>query len=553
MKIRCLAVLLALILSITPFALAEGNNDTSRDFTADEQAYDVYLDLSHVFDYGVRYLDEMDFLWETALELDSVSGAEQSWFKYSILGSTRAGGFTRYMRLSELATVRYGFESVEDLYSVFESAMARRYEKTDIIWAILALEVESHYLEDPDTLKDSLDNALSGIRELMRIDREYPFLKDLQDYYKDAVLLHEYIADFNDNRTGFMSKHDEFSKMRTSYSVDFDFIFDSSSEECAYVKVVRSQKDAEYNQAGFEKAQGLEDAGDYESAIALYWEYYSSETTKRINDCRAKQEDAANQQAQLELENAYQEAISKENAGEYTAALELYRTLGDYKDCQERIEKLAVHFYDNLQVGDSILFGRYKQSNTGDVPEDIQWIICAKENGKLLLVSKYILDARPYNTNKVDITWQACSLRSWLNNEFYRTAFTEDEGSCILETTLTDFKNPNYNTSGGQSCIDKVFLLSYNEASKLFKTDQARVAKPTAYVLANPNIGLSAFYGILHYWTRSPGSMSYVAAIVGNDGSQGIIGSGVNEYAGVRPALWIDESAATYIQVYEEN
>ena len=343
MKTRHISILIALILAITSFALAEGNNDTSREFTADEQAYDVYLDLSHVFDYGVRYLDELDRLWVLSFDLKSASDANSSWF-YDAFLMNRGNASSIVDLVSDyigLAATRYGYgyekDSLMKLHSRFLELLGRRTAATDTIWAGIALDIEAHYLESPDTLKEYLDNAMAGIRSLMRIDRDYPFLSDLQDYYKEAAWLYEYIDEFKDNYSSFSPKRDEFSKKRSSYAIDFEFIFDTSSDEYAYVNEVRARKNAERNQAGFERAQVLEDAGDYDGAIAVYWEYYSEGALERIRACREKLEEAANQQVLAEMEAAYQDAVAKEGSGHYKEAIEIFKSLEDYKDSFEHL------------------------------------------------------------------------------------------------------------------------------------------------------------------------------------------------------------------------
>ena len=53
-----------------------------------------------------------------------------------------------------------------------------------------------------------------------------------------------------------------------------------------------------------------------------------------------------------------------------------------------------------------------------------------------MLISRYALDVKPYNTQRVDITWEQCTLRAWLNNDFINTAFTTDEQAAILLTNV---------------------------------------------------------------------------------------------------------------------
>ena len=88
-----------------------------------------------------------------------------------------------------------------------------------------------------------------------------------------------------------------------------------------------------------------------------------------------------------------------------------------------------------ISAGDVVTFGHYEQDNNLDNgPEAIEWIVLDMQEGKALLLSKYGLDAIPYNTEYVNITWEQCTLRTWLNQDFLKTAFDEKEQSAILTT-----------------------------------------------------------------------------------------------------------------------
>lgn len=59
-----------------------------------------------------------------------------------------------------------------------------------------------------------------------------------------------------------------------------------------------------------------------------------------------------------------------------------------------------------------------------------------------------------------------CSLREWLNEEFYNSAFSNSEKEQILSVTVPADKNPEYDTNSGNDTEDKIFLLSVSEAKK---------------------------------------------------------------------------------------
>ena len=127
---------------------------------------------------------------------------------------------------------------------------------------------------------------------------------------------------------------------------------------------------------------------------------------------------------------------------------------------------------------------------------------------------------KPGGTN---ITWSECTLREWLNNDFYNGDFTQELQERILPCTLNNDDNPEYKSLGGPPTTDKVFLLSINEAKTLFANDLAR---------AND----------YSWWLRSPCDDPKGAAWISKDGKIDLNGVWSVSFTsiGVRPALWVD-------------
>ena len=89
-----------------------------------------------------------------------------------------------------------------------------------------------------------------------------------------------------------------------------------------------------------------------------------------------------------------------------------------------------------------------------------------------MLISRYSLDCKPYNTKDKKITWAKCTLRTWLNKNFLNDAFSQKEQKAILTTKVDNSKKQGYqNTDGGSNTKDKVFLLSYTEVTQYFPLD----------------------------------------------------------------------------------
>ena len=199
---------------------------------------------------------------------------------------------------------------------------------------------------------------------------------------------------------------------------------------------------------------------------------------------------------------------------------------------------------NGVQIGDYITFGKYEQDNdTSNGKEDIEWLVLDKDGDRMLVISKYALDCQPYNQEWVDVTWETCTLRSWLNDEFINEAFTSTELSQIPTVTVTADANPNYDTDPGNDTQDKVFLLSIDEANEYFDSYEARECTPTEYATAQ-GVYVSdstGYEGNCWWWLRSPGVYQYAAAYVYYDGDVGDYGSTVSSSINaVRPALWIN-------------
>jgi len=222
-------------------------------------------------------------------------------------------------------------------------------------------------------------------------------------------------------------------------------------------------------------------------------------------------------------------------------AYETLVSLDGYKDSTEKAssiyEKYKTEKLKVADIGDYIYFGTYEQDNVvSNGKEDVMWRVLAKDENRILVTSKYVLDNQPYNDEYTYVTWENCSLREWLNNYFLNAAFTDEEKNMIHTTTLKNPDNPEYGTNGGNDTSDKVFILSIDEAKRYFSSDKDRKCVPTDYAIEQ---GSSTV--LFWCWLRSPGDSQKDAAGVDDDGSIFDSGNGVDRgISAVRPALWID-------------
>lgn len=106
--------------------------------------------------------------------------------------------------------------------------------------------------------------------------------------------------------------------------------------------------------------------------------------------------------------------------------------------------------FENVKPGQSIAMGKFNN-------KPIKWIILERKGDKILVISDEVLDWLPFNNERNRmITWKDCTLRTWLNCDFYLTAFSEKERKAIEYTVVKNqpIGNKNLDTT------DQLFLLS---------------------------------------------------------------------------------------------
>ena len=203
---------------------------------------------------------------------------------------------------------------------------------------------------------------------------------------------------------------------------------------------------------------------------------------------------------------------------EYAAAMSMERE--DGSGITVLSFETFVRLSRNALEMETMEFGTYLPEKGGE-RRPIRWIVVKKEQNKALLLSAYGLDAKPYNKRGKAVTWETCTLRKWLNGDFYSDAFTEEEKKRILLTEVRNEDNPRWNTPGGNDTEDRVFLLSIREAEEWLTQIERRNGA--------------------WWWLRSPGVSPDWAARVDLVGD--ILDNGnrvTHSYYAVCPALWID-------------
>jgi len=198
-----------------------------------------------------------------------------------------------------------------------------------------------------------------------------------------------------------------------------------------------------------------------------------------------------------------------------------------------------------MQVGDKIQFGSY------------EWQVLEIQNNKALIITEYIIEQRPYHDAYKDITWADCSLRKYLNGEFYNK-FSEAEKSKIIPVLNKNPDNQWYGSKGGVDTQDSIFLLSIEEAVCQYFGDSSSLlynkGKNQRYWFERKDDNNSRRIARLEgkdwttwWWLRSPGRVSVKAVYIHGNGDIGIQGNNILKgniadgfcAGGVRPALWL--------------
>ena len=209
--------------------------------------------------------------------------------------------------------------------------------------------------------------------------------------------------------------------------------------------------------------------------------------------------------------------------------------------------------------------------------EPIKWRVLNVNGTDAFLLADKGIDGQRYNTALVDVTWETCTMRSWLNGydsssnsygrdytklNFINTAFTSSERSAIKTTEVVNDDNIDNGTEGGNDTSDKIFLLSenevYNSSAALSygfvksrsTDDEARRSKSSTFAKAMgvESSTSSSYIGNCKWWLRSPGSGTGTAVYVNESGYPDKYGNlgGVVYYDdnAVRPALHLSLSSS---------
>lgn len=314
----------------------------------------------------------------------------------------------------------------------------------------------------------------------------------------------------------------------------------------------------------YNEAMDLIDSGNYESAYALLEEIGKNDVIVANKYDRAiKLLDSGDYDSAYELLNQigkddmiesskYERAIKLIDTGDYQAAYTLLDGLS-YRDSEEKIQSMKSQhpqiFLAGADVGDTVTFGIYEQNNNySDGNESIEWVVIDKQENKIMVVSKYIIAMQPFNTmNEGHISWEKCTLRKWLNNDFLNEAFSDAEKKLISDTTVSNTEYLAFGFSYSatdHSTTDKIFLLSENERDMLSSVDALKgIGTDSVIALFGDVANRDSSDLKFQWWLRTTWEDAVdcrASVVYGASYDEHVHDTyNVEESAGVRPAMWI--------------
>ena len=193
--------------------------------------------------------------------------------------------------------------------------------------------------------------------------------------------------------------------------------------------------------------------------------------------------------------------------------------------------------------GANIMLGSYKGA-------PMWWTVKERIGDFAYLLNVGCLDFKAYNTRKSEADWNRSTIREWLNDEFLKNSFSEEEMSLICKIKTVDKHASGFVV--GSRCVDDndmILLPSEAEAKRYGIT----LVPVTKYALENcPNTGklYSSQYNrnnnvrYTRVWLRTDNdyytSKSSTRAMVTEPNGVDTFGEGVySNYIGICPCMWI--------------
>ena len=272
----------------------------------------------------------------------------------------------------------------------------------------------------------------------------------------------------------------------------------------------------------YKEATALLENKQYEDAIIIF------EELNGYKDSSAKIDEAY-----------YAIAMDKLGEGEVAEALNILNGL-NMIGIDDTIKEIRQNLMENMRIGDTIVFGEYEQDgDSSNGREMLEWMVLDIDDDKALVISKYVVDARKFDSSLDTIYWENSEIRFWLNEIFVGNAFYKESPSDIIPTTVISHYLDDDPEDGIEAeayeTTDRLFLLSIEEAEFYYPLDRMRKVMATQAVIDGDL--LLEDDGHSGWWLRDAGEDGTTYYIWGYDGT--VVSSMNSIMQGIRPAMWI--------------
>ena len=227
----------------------------------------------------------------------------------------------------------------------------------------------------------------------------------------------------------------------------------------------------------------------------------------------------------------------------------IFEELGDFKDSQEllgsldlRRVSLEVRTIAAAEEGDIVTFGTFEtDGNEDNGAEPLRWVVLRNRDDLVTLTTEQSIAGMRFHFNAGMTSWAESSLRSWLNGTFFTTAFDVTEADFVCKNYITTPANPDFPSPVGEATVDKVYLLSMNEALTYFRKvgDRKLTCTPASYPDTFTDDSDNCCW-----WLRTSGARLESAMGVDPSGQVMTVGYDCykNDQIGVRPVIAVDIS-----------
>ena len=366
------------------------------------------------------------------------------------------------------------FENVCDaLYKEFADAKNPEGEGKQRHFLIDAfVKDEKRYEDFRENLERKINDLATGALASSKIIKGLFLLPKLESDQELIIFFgNNFSATFNsvDAYTGLLYASEYFDfdgEILSSLTSDF------SEEEIKAAEIAETSWVAKEREEKAKREEERKRSEQYSNAIkafdnGCYGSAYKSFC--ELGDYREAKAKAAEAKERKRSEQ-YSNAIKAFDNGCYGSAYKSFCELGDYREAKAKAVEAKVKWDEKTRI-DRMRSeaSKYMQpimvkGKNGSGEYRVPWRILDVDAdlGRVLMITEVCIGDRPWGHG----TWSECSLRKWLNEEFY-SSLPEEARIRVATTTVRDI-------DADKIVEDRIFILSVDEVHKYFRDQRAR-------------------------------------------------------------------------------